>query len=946
MDINLRRRPARALLAGAISLALAAGSARAQSQAEASGTRVEELTTVYVVGSRIKRAEVEGPSPVTTITSEQIENEGYATVFEALDTLVMASGEVETELSGGFSANAHPLNLRGLGPGRSLLLIDGRRAADYPFPYEGRSNFQNFGNIPSGAVERIEVLAGGASAIYGADAVAGVVNVVMKKGYEGNSAKVRMGTSTLGGRDRVDAQWTGGLKGDNWGLTYALQYYHQDILYGFDRDFWNRNANPSPDPVLGVVPSLTRGARIRRTSGSQPRNITPPSGACERWGDEFVNWTEQSFSTSTGLVTNRGPQCANFKDDGYVHLSKGKDEVAGYLFGTWDFDNGLESFASLQVWHSQAESLGGFESITGPHVDGVGRRSTFFDPNFRTVIETHRGLTPVDVGGVEKMHQTYDEQSIDVAIGLRGSFAERFNWEGTLSRAQYDFVRKRPRLVGALVSDFFFGPQLGVTSAGVPIHRLDQERWWRPMTPQEYASLSTTARYDAESWVDTVNFVLSGDALQLPAGPLSFAAVIEASRQGYELDSEPRALPTRVELYNLTTTNGGGERERYAAGLEVRVPIMHSLNATLAARYDYYDDITAVAGATTYNAGLEWRPHEAVLLRSAYATSFKAPDMHWVFSEGSGSFGEGTDWYRCLTAGGQESNGDCVGAAVGTSDSYSIFSTNQGNPELEEETGVSWSAGVVWDIGRNLSVSADYWDIELEGAIEQVSVPFLLESEAGCRTGRALDGQPFQFASGSAFCQSILSRVTREPDPSQPTDRVRGVSASSINQAYRRVNGVDATLNWQLPSTRLGSYRFSMAWSHTLDSQRQIFATDPLEKGWRDDFLNLDFRSRVRGGVDWQAGDWQASLFGTRYGSLPKFQRNDDGSFGRTSALTLWNANIGWQVTEAAQVRVFVNNLFNEIHPDDSTYDEFPFFREHFSPVGREVALQFEYTFN
>ena len=86
--------------------------------------------------------------------AQQIENEGHATVFEALETLVMAGGAVETELSGGFSANAHPLNLRGLGPGRSLLLIDGRRAADYPFPYGGRSNFQNFGNIPSGAVER------------------------------------------------------------------------------------------------------------------------------------------------------------------------------------------------------------------------------------------------------------------------------------------------------------------------------------------------------------------------------------------------------------------------------------------------------------------------------------------------------------------------------------------------------------------------------------------------------------------------------------------------------------------------------------------------------------------------------------------------------------------------------------------------------------------------
>lgn len=909
-------------------------------------TPTTEMAAVQVTGSRIKRAEIEGPSPVTVITSEQMENEGFVTVFEALDSLVMASGSVETELSGGFSANAHPLNLRGLGPGRSLLLIDGRRAADYPFPYQGRSNFQNFGNIPSGAVERIEILAGGASAIYGADAVAGVVNVVLKKGHEGDALKVRTGTSTMGGRDRLDVQWTGGRAGEDWSLTYAAQYYYQDILYGFERDFWSRSANPAPNPVLGEVPSLTRGVRIRRTTGDQPRNITPPEGACERWGGEFVNWLEQSFSSSTGLITDRGWQCATFNDEGYQHLSKGKQEVAGYLFGTRDFANGMQGVASLQVWHSRAKSLGGFESITGPHVDGVGRRSTFFDPNFGAVIETHRGLNPVDLGSVEAMNQDYYERSVDLALGLRGTWADRFDWEATLSRAQYNFVRERRRLVGALVSDFFFGPELGRTSAGVPIHELDQERWWRPLTPQEYESLSTIARYDAKSWVNTASFVLTGDLLELPAGPLAFATVLEASGQGYDLDSDPRALPSRVELYNLTTTNGGGDRERYAAGLELSIPLLDSLRASLAGRYDYYDDITTVGGAATYNIGLEWRPLESLLIRGAYATSFKAPDMHWVFSEGSGSFGTSTDWYRCLAAGGQASGSACVGADAGTSASYSIFSTNQGNPDLEEETGKSWSVGAVWDVLDDLSLSLDYWDIELDGAIQQLSVGFLLENEAGCRTGRAINGQPFQFAPDSAFCQAIVARVDREADPSQPTDRIRRVSASSINQAYRRVSGLDGTVNWRLRTDRLGDYRFNVAWSHTLRSERQVFATDPVEAEWRDDRSNLDFRSRVRGGVDWRGGDWRASLFATRYGSLPKRNPLPDGTHERTRIHIVWNANVGYRFTDDVNLRFYVNNLFNNIHPQDETNTSFPYFYDHFSPVGREVSVQLEYRFH
>jgi outer membrane receptor protein involved in Fe transport len=174
-----------------------------------------EMDQVVVTGSRIKRAEIEGPAPVTVISREQLEREGFVTVADALETITQASGSTQNDLNsaGGFTPNAAVINLRGLGPGRTLLLVNGRRAADYPFPYNGQSNFQNFNNIPAGAVERIEILAGGASAIYGSDAVAGVVNVVLKTNYDGDSIKLRVQTSTSGGRDIGDLQWVGGRTG-------------------------------------------------------------------------------------------------------------------------------------------------------------------------------------------------------------------------------------------------------------------------------------------------------------------------------------------------------------------------------------------------------------------------------------------------------------------------------------------------------------------------------------------------------------------------------------------------------------------------------------------------------------------------------------------------------------------------------------------------------------
>ncbi|RDZ27536.1 TonB-dependent receptor [Lysobacter silvisoli] len=885
-----------------------------------------EIATVEVTGSRIKRAEIEGPSPVTIISAEQIENEGHATVFEALESLVMASGAVETELSGGFSANAHPLNLRGLGPGRSLLLINGRRAADYPFPYEGRSNFQNFGNIPSGAVERIEVLAGGASAIYGADAVSGVVNVVLKRDYQGDTFKLRAGTSGMGGRDRVDAQWTGGRIGEHWSLTYALQYYNQELLYGFQRDGWDLRKNPAADRRLGVEP--TAALRIRRggTSSSNPL-IALPAGTCARWGGEFTDWTYRRISG--GNVQALGNACGSWNDPRYVHLSKGKNEAAAYVFGNYDFSERLEGWASVQVWDAKAESLGGFESITGPHTDGVGRRGDFFDPQFNAVIAPTRLLTPVDLGGVEDMNQHYKERSFDLAVGLRGQLGDRFDWDATLSRAEYDFERTRRRMVGNKVNEFFFGPQLGTRPNGTPIHRLNLERWLRPLTPAEYASISTLAKYQAESWVSTGSFVLSGDLFELPAGPLGMAAILEASRQGYRLDSDPRVQPGVVQLYNLTGTNGGGERDRYAAGIEFSLPITQTLKASLAGRFDKYDDITAVDDAKTWNAGLEWRPTDSLLIRGSYATSFKAPDLHWVFSEGSGSFGSATDTWRCIAAG---ANPGCSGYG------YTMFTVTEGDPNLEEETGKSWSAGLVWDIAEGLSVNADYWNIELNGALERISSTSILADEAGCRTGKTLSGQPFGFAGDSAYCQLVTGLVTRTPEDGQSIGRVTQVRSLPINQSFRRVAGIDAGLNWRIGTERYGRYNVRLNWSHTLKSERQVLATDRIEGDWRDDEDNLDFRSRVTAGLDWRRDAWSASLFTTRYGSLPKFNGQ-----GRTGVHFLWNANVGKRITDKAELKFYVNNLFNSLHPHDETNSSFPYFYEVYSPVGREFALQFEY---
>ena len=927
----------RGALSSAVVLALACQFPQiAYAQTSAAAPAPEEakqVEGVVVTGSRIKRTQAEGPAPVTIISSEQIQREGFVTVADVLETVTQASGSTQNELNsaGGFTPNAAVINLRGLGPGRTLLLVNGRRAADYPFPYNGQSNFQNFNNIPAGAIDRIEILAGGASAIYGSDAVAGVVNVVLKTNYDGDSIKLRLGTSTRGGRDLGDVQWTGGKTGDQWSLTYSLEYLAVEPLFGFDRDFMDSvQDNPFPPLFGGNQPSI--GTQIRRTRPSTSY-VVPTGRDCSAYS-EWVPWTYVSATTGNTL----GPGCGYNEYVAQQSITNRNRDLSAYLYGTWDFDNGMRAWASFQGYHSQSRLSGGLEQwFGGPQPNGQ-----FYDPQFGTTILPIRAIMPSDYAGIEGTYQRFSEESYDIAAGLNGTFAERFDWEFTLGHANYQSDRTRPRMVAALATEFFMGAQQGVTSGiagipnNIPIYRLNLDRFYGRMTPEQYRSISTQVKYDAQSENTSGSFVLSGDLFDLPAGPLSFATVLEATNQSYDLNTDERLLPTRREIYNLTGTGGGGERDRYAFGLELSIPILDSLRASISGRYDKYDDITLVDDAFTKNFGLEWRPFESLLIRGSYSTSFKAPDMHYVFAEQSGGFQGIFDTYRCLSDG-------FTSAQCGTSNarySYTAFSVREGQPALEEETGDSFTAGFVWDVTDNLSMTVDYYKIELNGSIQDLSSTFTLDAEAGCRTGLTRTRSPYPFAADSAYCQSVLTRIDRISNPGANNDgQIEEIRSGPINRTFLSTKGIDASILYRFDGSDWGMFNTSLAWSHTLEQETQEFPNDPINS-YRDDLTNFDFRSRIRGSVSWELNDWNAAVFMLRYGSLPNWQET-----GRIAPYFIWNMNVGRQLTENSRLSLYVNNVFDNVHPRDDGFNSYPYFWRAYSPIGREVQVQYDFKF-
>ena len=935
--------------------------AQSDSSEKKDETRSEETTLdrVTVVGSRIKRNEVEGPAPVVVITRDDIDREGFQTVGDMLQTLSQNTASSFTGDLGvtGFTPNAQVVNLRNLGPGYTLTLINGRRPAQYPQPYNRDNNVVNVKAIPSSIIERVEVLTGGASAIYGSDAVAGVVNIVLRENFDGNLLRGTVGTTQHGGGDSVNLEYTGGRSGNDWSTTFALQYGENRPVFGSDRDFMadTRN-NPwglSVQPALSLVALSAAG--LSGPAGHNVLEMTPAQ--CAALGFE------------PGYSTSRGNWCGSYTQNGSRSIWNKSRFYSGYVSAQRDLANDMQVFGSATYYTSDSKASSGTE-FWGT----AGNRGTpagvFYDPNFGDLLQLQRVFNPFELGGSEAASTLYDEATWDVTAGIRGMFGERFDWELYGSYSRYDYTADRPRLLAMAVSDYFLGDQLG-TISGYPVHELNMDRYLNPITPEIYRSFATRVLNTAQTSSSTVNFNVTGDLFDMPAGPVGFAGVVEGVRQTTLLESDPRTNPLRAydeqTVYNLVSSGRtDGSRDRYAMGAEFRVPLLDSLTANIAARYDKYNDITAVDDAVTYNFGLEWRPFSSLLLRGSYATSFKAPDMQLVYAEGAASYSTILDTYSCRSGNGLGQETDTNGNPIprnradcnvsGDRTIYQTQSTIAGNPGLKEEEGTSYGAGLVWDIMDGMSVSVDYWRIKLEDASSQLSASYLLDTEAACRLGG--HENPNRPMPSAEVCANVLGLITRGSAPGTTLDgRIERINTAYINTALQDISGIDANYRYRLNTDRWGTFRFDANYSVNLTNKYQEFPEDDLVD-YRD--LPPEYfypeRSRARASGSWDMGDWTTTLYATRLGSAWSAQERDGCFTGVNSGVCYgtklapyitWNGQIAKRFGENVLAQFTVSNLFDKQYRHDPGQSGYPYYNPWVGadPLGRRFYVSVAYSF-
>ena len=895
-----------------------------------------ELSTIQVTGSRIPRAQLEGAAPITQVTAEQIQAAGLTSVPDLLRSLSQNSGSVygqQNTTSAQSTPGAQAVDLRGLGPNHTLVLINGRRIADFPLPLNSRSNFTDIGNIPLGMIDRVEVLTGSASAVYGSDAMAGVINFILKKSADGTTIDYRYGDTSRGGGESHRLTLTSGFQREDFSGIVGLELVDKRPLWGTDRGI--------QDSTLDAPTDRRRLPRMiaQRYDQDDDVNIAPADGCAALAG--------LNEGTTVPAEDRFGePYCGSERAIAYRTIQN--ERKGANLYGSFEyrFSDALSWFADIQLGRQTVKLLTGTNGndVTSDHMAWE-----FHDPAstdnankvFYNAATGHyeiwsRQFAPEEVGGLRNRMNTTEQKTLAVTTGLSGGFGDDWSWEGAYNHSEYKAVVKVPRIKADVANRFFLGERLGYDDDGYAIFNPDPARLFTPLTPAEFASFGVMSIWHPEAKNDNLSFTANTPRLfSLPAGDVGFAGAVEYGRQSYRINPDPLAL-TADAYYGPRFGDGDGSRDRWSAAGELRVPVLSSLQASLAGRYDRYRYGDQDPGKFTYSAGLEWRPVDTLLVRGSYGTGFRAPDMHYLFAGADYYRTLSTDYYQCRTEAPGLSDDECYDDGSWDANTMDVYA---GNERLDVETSKSFTAGFVWSPSASFDLAVDYYRIRIANQVQAQSREQLRIDEANCRLGVTNDGTPVDI--DSPTCVDALARIIRA-DPNDPFSTITSVHFAPINIAKEETSGIDVTANYRLQTAGAGDFAFNANYNWAHKHTRQQYPGDPEE-----DMLDVSFSAttlpRTKGnlGVNWDRDAWGASLFGTYLGRVANYA-ND----AWTQATWRFNAGARYDISDYFRVALSVNNLFDKMPPKDATWANYPYYdTSWFDSYGRSYYLSLTYKF-
>lgn len=669
-----------------------------------------KLERVQVTGSRIAKAVGDGSSAVTTISRADIDTSGAQTVSEVVRTVVGNSQGSFTSVSGSSGQGTSTVSLRGLGEDRTLVLVNGHRVATSP---SLQGSGVDLNTIPLAAVERIEILSEGASAIYGSDAIGGVVNIILRRNFSGAEVSGTLARPTRDGGDSEAASFVGGYGDEKSQLIIGANYSFKDIIFLKDRKY------SKGDLGDGVNLSSTTGLNSAGNtvfSADFERVFNPPAGACEATG---LTRLIDDAGSETGIPG--APICAfDFTafaaDTTSIRTNSLFTTYRRQLSDVWELNSTLS--------YARSESFGRFAPAPALLTLTAANRN---NPYGEDVAVFHRyiGLGPRD--------NVTNSDVYSIFAAVKGKLGV-VDVETGGSISKYSFTN--------------FGYNYVLNSVARSQAASGNYNPFQPLNAGSAATLnSMKVTINRAGMTDYREVFLNGglDAFSLPAGTaqLAFGTEYRVERFFDNYDSQSEARTVGGSAGN----SADGDRNTYAVYSEMNLPILKdrqyvkSFDVEIAGRYDRYND---VGGEFSPKVALKYRPVDEVLVRAAYSEGFRAPLLSELNANDATSAPSARDFTVCRRATPPVPDASCPEAQYDNT----LF---KANPDLKPETSKQYGAGIVVQPTKSIDISLDYYEIEINGSIETPSLQSQILREA--------NGQPL--TPGSSLNRTMTGTLNR-----------------------------------------------------------------------------------------------------------------------------------------------------------------------------------------
>ncbi|WP_369933406.1 TonB-dependent receptor [Xanthomonas tesorieronis] len=902
--------------------ALASTAAVPAAFAQEAATNLDRIT---VTGSNIPRTNTETPSPVQVVTRQEIDRTGKSTVAEYLQTLTSdGAGSIPKSFGNGFAGGGAGISLRGLGAGSTLVLLNGRRMATYGLADDGQKVFTDLSTIPLDAVERIDILKDGASAIYGSDAIAGVVNIILRSDFEGailRGSYGMSGDSDGNARKATLTAGTGNFASDGWNAFFSLDVGKTDAIKISDR---------KDRKWIGTGDIRRYGydaADVQFISGAYLSGGT--AGGSGPNGSVFNNdATPQlialpgcaSVSTIPGQTdaTAQAQGCLGNTAQQFRDLSPEEEYVNVFGRASFAFGEGGEIYT--EIGYSKKETVfsntpsnvsGGWGYPGGPVNANSGAGATVLyagHPDNPLPYAARLRYNAWDVG--PRVTDNTNEFNRFLA-GVKGNWGE-WSYDTAYLHSGTDLVNKRTGFLRYSAVQCV----LGNPACAAGTWRIGDDAGLNSQALYDYISPTISAR--AKSSLDMFNFTVSRSLADLQGGPLGLAVGTEWRRTSNSLT--PQTYTDVGDIIGLGYSAYDGTQNVYAAYAELSAPVLEQLELSAAVRYDKYESGDSKA---TPKLGVKWTPAEWIALRASYAEGFRAPNPAENGDGGLAAFSNAVDPIRCAI----DPANECTARSVAI--------ITRPNAALTPEESKSYSVGFVLQPTASTSLTVDAWEIKRTNEIAQ---------------GNTRD----------AILAGDVLRDSNDIGGVADSGTILAVNTDYVNANSSRVRGIDTDIR-QTFAIGPGQLELDAQWSHLLKFERTEGDTtyDYVGTHGNCDVTNCigTPQDRINVGGTWKQNAWSVSGVINYISSIDnKDSRGGDylafyadGSpVEKIASFTTFDLSGRWNITDAFELNASVQNVFDRIAPlDPSTYGAVNYNPLHYSgAVGRYFTLGAKYTFN